>query len=152
MARSYSASSSSACRGSDATRALDLRRPGARLSGNLLTTPLAGDTALRFALDEPHELAFGWFEAVTKSTGGPTTNTRGLVTYAILSQAGRGLFLQAEDSVRDAQSAGWPNKTSSTTPDLRVRLWATDRPRDARRGRALVARPPGRIYYSLWLK
>jgi hypothetical protein len=107
-------------------RALDLRRPGARLVGGLLTIPLADDTTICFDLDERHGLIYGWFEAVTKSTGGPTTNTRGLMTYAILSQAGQELFLEAEDSVRQAQSGGWPNRTSPTTPDRRVRLWAGD--------------------------
>jgi len=107
-------------------RSFDLRRTGARLVGGLLTIPLADDTMMRFDLGEPHELTYGWFEVVTKNTGGPTTNTRGLMTYAILSQAGRELFLQAEDSVREAQSAGWPNRTSSTTPRQSVRLWAGD--------------------------
>jgi hypothetical protein len=107
-------------------RSLDLRRTGARLVGGLLTIPLADGTTMRFDLGEPHELNYGWLEVVTKSTGGPTTNTRGLMTYAILSQAGRELFLQAEDSVREAQSAGWPNRTSSTTPHQSVRLWAGD--------------------------
>jgi hypothetical protein len=107
-------------------RSLDLRRPGARLVGGQLTIPLADDAAICFDLDEPHGLIYGWFEVVTKSTGGPTTNTRGLMTYAILSQAGQELFLQAENSVREAQAAGWPNRTSPTTPDRRVRLWASD--------------------------
>jgi hypothetical protein len=107
-------------------RSLDLRRPGARLDGGLLTVPADDGAAIRFDLDAPHELTYGWFEVVTKSTGGPTTNTRGLMTYAILSQAGRELFLQAEDSIREAQSAGWPNRTSANTPRRSVRLWAGD--------------------------
>ncbi|HEX8355219.1 MAG TPA: hypothetical protein VF611_20105, partial [Pyrinomonadaceae bacterium] len=105
-------------------RSFDLRRPGARLAGGLLTVPLADGTTARFDLGEPHELTYGWFETITPGGGGPTTNTRGLMTYAILSQSGRELFLQAEDSVREAQSAGWPNSTSSTTPRQSVRLWA----------------------------
>jgi len=106
-------------------RSFDLRRPGARLDGGLLTIPTADDAAMRFDLGEPHELTYGWLEIVTTG-GGPTTNTRGLLTYAILSQAGRELFLQAEDSIREAQSAGWPNRTSATTPEQSVRLWASD--------------------------
>jgi hypothetical protein len=109
-------------------RSFDLRRPGARLEGGVLTVPLAGDAAMRFDLGEPHELTHGWFEVVNRGggAGGPTTNTRGLMTYAIVSQAGRELFLQAEDSVREAQAAGWPCRTSSTTPPQSVRLWACD--------------------------
>jgi hypothetical protein len=106
-------------------RSFDLRRPGARLDGGLLTVPLADDSTMRFDLGEPYELTYGWFEVITRG-GGPTTNTRGLMTYTILSQAGRELFLQAEDSVREAQTAGWPNRTSGKTPDRRVRLWASD--------------------------
>jgi hypothetical protein len=107
-------------------RSLDLRRPGARLDGGLLTVPAGGDAAMRFDLGEPHEVTYGWFEVITRGGGGPTTNTRGLMTYAILSQAGQELFLQAEDSVREAQSAGWPNRTSANTPRRSVRLWASD--------------------------
>lgn len=107
-------------------RSFDLRRPFARLDGGLLTVPVADDTPMRFDLGEPHELTCGWFEVITHGGGGPTTNTRGLMTYALLSQGGQELFLQAEDSVREAQAAGWPNVTSSTTPDRRVRLWASD--------------------------
>ena len=107
-------------------RSFDLRRPGARLDGGLLTVPLADGSTMRFDLGEPHELTCGWFEVITRGGGGPTTNTRGLMTYATLSQAGQELFLQAEDSVREAQAAGWPNRTSVKTPDRRVRLWASD--------------------------
>jgi hypothetical protein len=107
-------------------RSFDLRRPGARLDGGLLTVPVAAAAAMLFDLGEPHELTYGWFEIITPGGGGPTTDTRGLVTYAILSQAGQELFLQAEDSVREAQAAGWPNGTSAKTPDRSVRLWASD--------------------------
>lgn len=107
-------------------RSLDLRRPCARLDGGLLTVPAAGDAAICFDFNKPHELTYGWFEVITRGGGGPTTNTRGLMTYAILSQAGQELFLQAEDSVREAQSAGWPNRTSANTPRRSVRLWASD--------------------------
>lgn len=107
-------------------RSRDLRRPGASLAGGVLTVPLADDSTLSFNLHEPHELTFGWHEVVTTSSGGPTTNTRGLMTYAIISQAGRELFLRAEESTSEARAAGWPNRTSQTTPDLRVRLWAAD--------------------------
>lgn len=108
------------------TRALDLRRPGISLADGLLTIPVTDDLTLHFKLEEPHELIFGWFEVVTKSTGGPTTNTRSFMTYAILSQAGQQLFLKAEESVREAQRAGWPNSTYPLTPALSVRLWASD--------------------------
>lgn len=107
-------------------RSLDLRRPGISLTNSLLTIPVSRDLTLRFSLNEAHELMFGWFEVVIKSTGGPTTNTRGLMTYAILSQAGQAVFLKAEDSVREAKAAGWSNATHSATPALSVRLWATD--------------------------
>jgi hypothetical protein len=107
-------------------RSLDLRRPGVNLKDGLLTIPMADDLTLHFRLDEPHELMFGWFEFLIKSTGGPTTNTRSLMTYAILSQDGQQLLLKAEDSVREAQMAAWPNSTSSATPDHSVRLWASD--------------------------
>lgn len=107
-------------------RSFDLRRPGARLQGGRLTIPLGDDAEMSFDLNEPHELTYGWLEIVMSGGAGPTTNTRGLVTYAVLSQGGRGLFLQAEDSVSEAQSAGWPNRTNSFTPDLGVRLWASD--------------------------
>jgi hypothetical protein len=107
-------------------RGYDLRRPGARLEGGVLTLPPGDGAALSFDLNEPHELSFGWFEIVTKSTGGPTTNARGLFTYATLAQAGRELLLQAEESVREAQAAGWPNRTNQGTPERSVRLWAED--------------------------
>jgi len=107
-------------------RALDLRRPGITLSDNLLTIPVADDLTLRFKLGEPHELTFGWFEVVTRSSGGPLTHTRGFMTYAILSQAGQELFLKAEESSREARGAGWPNSTYATTPAHSVRLWAGD--------------------------
>ena len=92
----------------------------------LLTIPVTDDRALHFKLDEPHELMFGWYEVVIPASGGPTTNTRALMTYAILSQGGRQLFLKAEESVREAQAVGWPNLTGSATPALGVRLWAGD--------------------------
>lgn len=107
-------------------RSMDLRRPGIRLAGSSLTIPVADGHTLHFKLDEPYELAFGWFEVVMTGTGGATTNTRGLMTYAILSQAGRQLLLKAEESVREARAAGWPNALSSATPALSLRLWASD--------------------------
>jgi hypothetical protein len=107
-------------------RLLDLRRPGVSLADGLLTIPVANGLTLEFKLDEPHELMFGWFDVMIKSTGGPTTNTRGLMTYAILSQAGQQLLLKAEESVREAQASGWPNSTNSTAPEHSTRLWAPD--------------------------
>lgn len=107
-------------------RSLDLRRPGISLADALLTIPMTDGRTLHFKLDEPHELTFGWFEVIVKGSGGPTTNTRGFMTYAILSQAGQQLFLKAEESVREARRAGWPTSTYSVTPALSVRLWASD--------------------------
>ena len=125
-------------------RSRDLRRPGISLADGALTVPLPDETALRVELGDPRELRFGWFEVVTKSTGGPTTNTRGVMTYAVVSQAGRGLLLFAEDSVAEARAAGWPNVTSPATPDLRVRLWAADLVRLVEALRAQPATPaPG---------
>lgn len=107
-------------------RSRDLRRPCARLAGGVLTVPLADGTAFSFDLGGPHELAFGWYEVVMTSSGGPTTNTRGLTTYAVLSQDGRELLLQAEESTREARAVGWPNRTAPTWPERRARLWAGD--------------------------
>jgi hypothetical protein len=107
-------------------RLLDSRRPGISLAGGLLTIPVNDDLTLQFKLDEPHELMFGWFEVVIKSSGKPTTNTRSMRTYAILTQAGQQLLLKAEESVREAQAAGWPNATESTIPQHSIRLWSFD--------------------------
>lgn len=107
-------------------RSLDVRRPGISLAGGLLTIPVRDDRTLHFKLDEPYELTCGWFEVVTRTTGGPVHYTRGFMTYAILSQAGQQLFLKAEESTREAKAAGWPNATQAETPALGVRLWASD--------------------------
>ena len=110
------------------SRSRDARRPGITLAGSLLTVPVASDSALQFNFDEPHELVFGWCEHVMTSAGGPTTLTRGVWTHALLSQAGRQLYLIAEDSVREAQAAGWPKTpiAAATTAMPRVNLWASD--------------------------
>lgn len=107
-------------------RSLDLRRPAIGLADGLLTVPLDAERTLRFKLEEPYELTFGWYEFVVPGGGGPTANTRAFLTYAILSQAGQQLLLKAEESAREAQAAGWPNSTSPSTPALAVRLWACD--------------------------
>lgn len=108
-------------------RSRDLRRPGISLVNGILTVPVAQDLILHFKLDEPHELSFGWFEHVMTSAGGPTTNTRAVWTHATLSQAGRGVFLIAEDSVREALAAHWPKTTDASSPTTpRVQLWASD--------------------------
>jgi hypothetical protein len=108
-------------------RARDSRRPCISLADGILTVPVAKDSAPRFNLDEPHELTFGWCEHVMVSAGGPTGRTRAVWTHATLSQAGRRLFLIAEDSIREARSAGWPKTPDGSTPTTpRVRLWAGD--------------------------
>lgn len=107
------------------SRSFDLGRPGIRLVNDVLTVPVSNDLTLQFKLDEPHELRFGWFEVVMPSTG-PTTNTRAVVTYATLSQAERHVFLVAEESVREAQAAGWSSSARLTQTAPVVRLWAKD--------------------------
>lgn len=107
-------------------RALDLRRPGMRLAGGVLAVPLSDDTTLSFMLDEPYELRFGWSEAVTTTVAAPTTHTRTVTVYATLSQAGRHLFLKAEDSARPAQAAGWQKSEGLPPAETAVRLWADD--------------------------
>jgi hypothetical protein len=108
-------------------RSLDLRRPGISLVGGILVVPLTKEAVLRFNLDEPHELRFGWCEHVLTSVGSPTKNTRAVWTHATVSQTGRELFLIAEDAIREAQSAGWPESPDASKPATpRVRLWASD--------------------------
>jgi hypothetical protein len=108
-------------------RSRDLRRPCISFVEGILTVPPAAESVLNFNLDEPHELRLGWCEQVMTSAGGPTGNTRAVWTHALLSQGGRGLLLIAEDSVREAQSAGWPKTPDASTASTpRVRLWACD--------------------------
>jgi hypothetical protein len=108
-------------------RSRDLRLPGISFVNGLLSVPVERDVILRFRLDEPHELIFGWFEHVMTSAGGPAKNTRAVWTHATLSQAGRGVFFIAEDAVREAQSANWAKIPDASTPDTpRVQLWASD--------------------------
>ncbi|HEX8423007.1 MAG TPA: hypothetical protein VF634_06330 [Pyrinomonadaceae bacterium] len=108
-------------------RSRDLRGPHIRFVNGILTVPVARDFTLHFKLDEPHELIFGWFEHVMTSVDGPTKNTRAVWTHATLSQGERGVFLIAEDAVREAQSAGWPKIPDASTPSTpRVQLWASD--------------------------
>lgn len=108
-------------------RSRDLRRPGISLMDGVLFVPVTEDSMLRFKLDEPHELMFGWYEHVMTSAGGATKNSRAVWTHAVLSQAGQGVYLIAEDAVREAQSAGWPKRTVSAAPAMpRVSLWASD--------------------------
>jgi hypothetical protein len=108
-------------------RSRDLLRPGINFVKGKLTVPVAQDSILHFNLDETHELLFGWYEQVMTSAGGPTKNSRAVWTHAVLSQAGRELFLIAEDSIREAQSAGWSKTPDASTPTMpRVQLWASD--------------------------
>lgn len=108
-------------------RALDSRRPGISLTDGVLTVPVTRGSTLHFKLNEPHELLFGWWEYAMTGAGGPTTRTRAVWTHATLSQAGRGLYLIAEDSIREALAAGWRKVSSSETPaHARVCLWAGD--------------------------
>lgn len=108
-------------------RSRDLRRPGINFVNGKLTVPVSQDFILHFNLDETHELLFGWYEHVMTSAGGPTSNSRAVWTHAMLSQAGQELFLIAEDSIREAQSADWPKTLDASTPTMpRVQLWASD--------------------------
>lgn len=108
-------------------RSRDLRRPGINFSSGVLSVPLPDDSTLRFNLDEPHELLFGWCEQVMTSAGGATTNSRAVWTHATLSQGARHLYLIAEDSIREAQSAAWPKATMRESPATpRASLWAGD--------------------------
>jgi hypothetical protein len=108
-------------------RSRDLRRPGINFVDGKLTVPVTQDFIFRFNLDEKHELLFGWYEQVMTSAGGATKNSRAVWTHAVLSQAGQELFLIAEDSIREAQSAGWPKTPDASTQTMpRVQLWASD--------------------------
>lgn len=108
-------------------RSRDLRRPGINFVNGKLTVPVAQDFILHFDLDETHELLFGWYEQVMTSAGGPTKSSRAVWTHAVLSQAGHELFLIAEDSIREAQSTGWPKTPDASTPTMpRAQLWASD--------------------------
>jgi hypothetical protein len=107
-------------------RSFDLRRPGIRLADDVLAAPLPDGSTLQFKLDEPHELSYGWWDALVPNVTGPSMHSRVVVTYATLAQAGQQLFLIAEDSIREAWKAGWlrsPHLPQSK-PDLR--LWAED--------------------------
>lgn len=109
------------------SRTLDSRRPGVTLADGLITVPIPGGAPLHLSLAEPLELKFGWWEYAVKSTGGPTSNTRTVLTHAALTQGGTRLFFRAEDSIRKALDAGWrkspPPEISGHTA---VRLWASD--------------------------
>ncbi|HEY9401704.1 MAG TPA: hypothetical protein VIQ24_03345 [Pyrinomonadaceae bacterium] len=108
-------------------RSRDLRHPGISFADGKLTVPVARDFILRFDLDEPHELMFGWYEHVMTSAGGATKNSRAVWTHAVLSQAGQQLFLIAEDAIREAQSSRWPKTPDASTQTMpRVQLWASD--------------------------
>lgn len=107
-------------------RSLDLRRPGIRLVEGILEVPLKGDSTLRFNLDEPNELSFGWCTSQVPTAAAPMMHTRVYLTYATLSQKGTQLFLLAEESVREAQAAGWPESEKPQPVLPEVRLWAND--------------------------
>lgn len=107
-------------------RALDSRRPGVRLAGRVLASPLPDGSTLRFELDEPHELSYGWSETLVSNVSGPAMHARSVSTYATLSQAGQRLLLIAEDSAREAKKAGWLKSAGVPRFTPAVRLWAED--------------------------
>lgn len=107
-------------------RSLDLRRPGIRLVSAILEVPLKDDSTLRFNLDEPFELSFGWCTSLVPTAAAPMTHTRVYLTYAALSQKETQLFLLAEESVREAQAAGWRESEKPEPVRPEVRLWAKD--------------------------
>ena len=109
-------------------RSLDSRRPGISVTDGVMSVEVAENSTLPFDLREPYELSFGWWEYVVKSTGGPTSNTRTVLTHATIAQGGRRLSLKAEDSVREALAAGWPQSPPESAAGAAsgVRLWASD--------------------------
>lgn len=107
-------------------RSFDLRRPGIRLVKGILEVPLKDGSTLRFNLDEPYELSFGWCTSLVPTAAAPMTHARVYLTYAALSQKGTQLFLLAEESVREAQAVGWPESGKPEPVRPEVRLWAND--------------------------
>ncbi len=108
-------------------RSLDSRRPGVVLSADELSVPTSEGPALIVKVTEPFELHYGWWEYVSKSSGGPTSTTRTVLTHATLTQGGVSLFLKAEDSVREAAAARWPLAPPREADGrTRLRLWACD--------------------------
>lgn len=106
-------------------RRLDLRRPCICLVNDLLTIPVSKTTTLRFKLDEPLGLKFGWFEVVARNHKGG--NTHWFMTYALLSQGEHQVLMDAEYTAREAQAAGWLILTNrDVTPEHHLRLWAGD--------------------------
>ncbi len=107
-------------------RALDCRRPGICLDDNRLTVPTDAGLTMQFNLSRPYELRFGWFDTQVVTVAAPTMHTRGVLTYAVLSQDEQQLFLKAEDSARDAVAAGWSRSNQMTPVTPALRLWASD--------------------------
>lgn len=107
-------------------RSQDARLPGVSLADGVLSVPVKAGAPLLFRMGEPHELAFGWLEFVATSSGGATTCTRTLMSWATLSQAGQHVMLKAEDSVKEAQKAGWQKVMSPQADATVVSLWAAD--------------------------
>ncbi len=107
-------------------RAIDSQRPGIYLKQGLLEVPLTDDRSLRFDLDKPSELRYGWSESAVATVASPTMNTRVRLTYATISQNGQQLFLRADESVSKAKAAGWPKSECVESFIPAVRLWAND--------------------------
>jgi hypothetical protein len=99
------------------SRWLDSRRPGILLANGLMTVPVSANRTLKFHLNEPYALRFGWY-----------AHRRHSATWAIMSQGGEDLLLIAPMiSTRAARTAGWPVAGPSfqrITPS--VWLWADD--------------------------
>lgn len=107
-------------------RALDGRKPGVSLSPGMLTVPVKPGSTLVFWTHQPIEVAFGWLEFISQGGGGPTSQTRTVMSWATLSQAGQHVILQAEDSIKAAQKAGWQKATSPLAGATKIRLWECD--------------------------
>ena len=108
------------------SRSLDGRKPGVSLANGMLYVPVKEGSTLIFWTGQPIEVAFGWLEFKSHASGGPTTSTRTVMSWATLSQTGQHVLLQAEDSIKEAQKAGWQKVTSPLAGAPMIRVWATD--------------------------
>ena len=108
------------------SRSLDGRKPGVSLAIGVVYVPVKKDSTFIFWTGQPIEVAFGWLEFVVGGGGGPTTKTRTVMSWATLSQAGQNVMLYAEDSVKEAQKAGWQKVISPSAGAPMIRLWAAD--------------------------